>query len=210
MGEPQVMETWYNKRLYRSRTEARWAVFLDTLQEPFVYEEECFLLPPVHTWDGEQSVLAKDCDVLYLPDFWLPRAQQYIEVKPLGKHGAPMVGALELEKAYRLMMQEAAPVVLLCGQPGLVVPGDTFRLYVAFTPCDDAHEYLWCVCPVCGTAGMAYEGRSDRLACKNGGCARTPHGDGGESFDAPRLVHAFDVARNARFDWHDRQTIIGQ
>jgi len=55
--------------LYRSRTEAKWAVFLDTLfgHSPFLYEGQGFFLP-----NGDA----------YLPDFLLPGLSLYAEVKP--------------------------------------------------------------------------------------------------------------------------------
>lgn len=59
------IETEYNNRRYRSRTEARWAVFLTNLGIPFDYEKEGYDLNG--TW--------------YLPDFWIPTWDMFIEVK---------------------------------------------------------------------------------------------------------------------------------
>lgn len=50
------IETRYNGYRFRSRTEARWAVFLDALEIKYEYEKEGFDLI---------------CGP-YLPDFWLP------------------------------------------------------------------------------------------------------------------------------------------
>jgi hypothetical protein len=52
----QPIETRYNGHLFRSRLEARWAVWLDTLGIKYAYEHQGFNL------DGDR----------YLPDFWLP------------------------------------------------------------------------------------------------------------------------------------------
>ena len=49
--------TKYNGYYFRSRLEARWAVFFDALGIDYRYEDQDFVLP-----DG----------VRYLPDFWLP------------------------------------------------------------------------------------------------------------------------------------------
>lgn len=54
MGER--LETRYNGCLYRSRLEARWAVFFDALGVPYEYQHAGFTLEGV--W--------------YHPDFWLP------------------------------------------------------------------------------------------------------------------------------------------
>ena len=62
------IETVYNGYRFRSRLEARWAVFFDVLEIEYDYEPEGFDL------DG----------LWYLPDFWLPNLGQggtWIEIK---------------------------------------------------------------------------------------------------------------------------------
>jgi hypothetical protein len=61
------IETTHDGYRFRSRLEARWAIFLDSLGLEYVYEPEGYEFP-----DGTR----------YLPDFWLPRLDMYIEVKP--------------------------------------------------------------------------------------------------------------------------------
>lgn len=63
----KAIETRYNKHLFRSRLEARWAVYFDKLGIKWIYEPEGYELP-----NGER----------YLPDFYLPEHKVYIEVKP--------------------------------------------------------------------------------------------------------------------------------
>lgn len=60
------IETVYKGYKFRSRLEARWAVFLDETGVPYCYEHEGFDLDG--TW--------------YLPDFWLPESNHFIEIKP--------------------------------------------------------------------------------------------------------------------------------
>ena len=60
------IETVYNGYRFRSRLEARWAVFFDALGIDWEYEYEGFDL------DGEW----------YLPDFFLPSSMFFVEVKP--------------------------------------------------------------------------------------------------------------------------------
>ena len=55
------IETYYNNNRFRSRLEARWAVFFDTLGIKYEYEPEGFKMS-----DG----------TLYLPDFYLPESSQ--------------------------------------------------------------------------------------------------------------------------------------
>jgi hypothetical protein len=65
----KALPTMYNGTLYRSRTEARWAVFLDELfkRPAFYYEAQGYIVP------GGNG---------YLPDFLLPGQSLYAEVKP--------------------------------------------------------------------------------------------------------------------------------
>jgi hypothetical protein len=65
----KAIETHYKGYRFRSRLEARWAVFLDALDLEWQYEVEGFELS-----NGER----------YLPDFLLPKFNGgiYVEVKP--------------------------------------------------------------------------------------------------------------------------------
>lgn len=60
------IETYYNGYRFRSRAEARWAVFFDTIGIPYQYELEGYDLG-----NG----------IYYLPDFYLQKANQFFEVK---------------------------------------------------------------------------------------------------------------------------------
>lgn len=72
----KAIETQYKGYRFRSRLEARWAVFFDALGVKWEYEPEGYDL-------GELG--------WYLPDFWLPEAQFHAEVKPIGfEEIAPM------------------------------------------------------------------------------------------------------------------------
>jgi len=62
----KVIETVYNGYRFRSRLEARWAVFFDALDVKYEYEKEGFDI------DG----------IWYLPDFYLPDYNCWVEIKP--------------------------------------------------------------------------------------------------------------------------------
>lgn len=62
-----VLQTTYKGVEYRSRTEARWAVFFDVLGVSFHYEPEKFTLSD-RRW--------------YIPDFYVDDWKAFIEVKP--------------------------------------------------------------------------------------------------------------------------------
>lgn len=60
------IETHYNGYRFRSRLEARWAVFFDAAGIKYEYEPEGYMLK-----DGTK----------YLPDFWLPDFDIFAEIK---------------------------------------------------------------------------------------------------------------------------------
>jgi hypothetical protein len=94
--QAKAIETRYNGYRFRSRTEARWAVFLDELGIKYVYEPEGFNLNGL--W--------------YLPDFEIPEWDCYIEIKPTWPPTRQ-----ELDKAIRLCMGTKKKVYILAGQP---------------------------------------------------------------------------------------------
>lgn len=70
------IETEYAGYRFRSRLEARWAVFFDTADIEFRYEPEGFVLP----WSLTPA-WSKTKTFRYLPDFYLPGLQMWAEVK---------------------------------------------------------------------------------------------------------------------------------
>ena len=67
MGETiKPIETYYNGYRFRSRLEARWAVFFDSMGMEYQYEPEGYV--------GANGVP-------YLPDFYLIKEDMYAEVK---------------------------------------------------------------------------------------------------------------------------------
>lgn len=63
----KAIETTYKGYRFRSRLEARWAVFFDAIKTEWEYEKEGYDLG-AHGW--------------YLPDFWLPSLRCWVEIKP--------------------------------------------------------------------------------------------------------------------------------
>lgn len=66
----KAIETRYAGHRFRSRLEARWAVFFDAYDIPWEYEPQGFVIP---LENGESMP--------YLPDFLLPECGTWIEVK---------------------------------------------------------------------------------------------------------------------------------
>lgn len=92
----QAIETRYKGYRFRSRLEARWAVFFDALGIEWEYEKEGYDL-------GEAG--------LYLPDFWLPQVKMWAEVKPLD------LSPDERGKCEDLVITTGYPCLLLVGIP---------------------------------------------------------------------------------------------
>lgn len=95
------IETVYNGYRFRSRLEARWAVFFDTAGIAYEYEPEGFRLK-----DGTK----------YLPDFYLPWFKCYVEIKP-----RYMIRKEERKAKRKLEMlfddHEHCAVMICFGQP---------------------------------------------------------------------------------------------
>src|SRR6185295_1948564 len=102
-----AIETIYSGYRFRSRLEARWAVFFDRLELRWIYEPEGF------EWDGVGR---------YLPDFFLPKTVSrnersgigaYVEVKPDGYVITPYDHA----RYERLVIETRKPLMLVRGLP---------------------------------------------------------------------------------------------
>lgn len=92
----KAIETVYNGYRFRSRLEARWVVFFDTLGIRYEYEPEGYDL-------GEAG--------WYLPDFWLPDFQAWLEVKGV----SPSVE--EQEKCAALFQGSDYAALMGIGEP---------------------------------------------------------------------------------------------
>lgn len=92
----KAIKTTYNGVEYRSRTEARWAKFLELIDAGAQYEPEGFDL------DGEW----------YIPDFFLARTKCWLEVKPFA------ADTREERLGRKLSAASGLPVVIVEGNPG--------------------------------------------------------------------------------------------
>jgi hypothetical protein len=97
MKKLQAIDTKYNGYRFRSRLEARWAVFFDNLGMKYEYELEGFKLP-----SGKG----------YLPDFFLPDLSLFVEVKPTEK-----ISYLELQKMVEFSLDGDHQLLLIAGTP---------------------------------------------------------------------------------------------
>lgn len=137
----KAIETVFMGYRMRSRTEARWAFFMKKAGVEWSYESEGYDL------DG----------VRYLPDFYLPKQQCWLEVK-----GArPDYASPDREKARRLAQASEKSVFIISGEIGSDYVID------AYTPQGTLSygRWRWCVCVRCRTVGIARDGNAASLPC---------------------------------------------
>jgi len=92
------IETIYDGYRFRSRLEARWAVFFNSLGIHYEYEKEGYDL-------GKAG--------RYLPDFWLPQVEMWVEVKPVE------FTKEELQKCTALFKMTGCECLMLIGMPDM-------------------------------------------------------------------------------------------
>lgn len=188
----KAIETFYNGYHFRSRIEARWAVFFDDLGIAYEYEKEGYSL------EGAK----------YLPDFWLPRHDCWVEIK-----GTRDLS--ECDKASRLAQMAGQWTFVFGGKIDepeaayLDSPGG-YRTIRTAGSCAYGFEpgwrdwklafYLWSECPDCGEVGLA--GISEHILPhmhQDCGCKSLP------LTDSIRLKAAYATARQARFEHGERE-----
>lgn len=191
---PRAIETVYAGHRFRSRLEARWAVFFDTLNIPWEYEPEGFELP-----SGR-----------YLPDFWLPGIGWY-EVK----------GPEPTDREWHLIWEFGNATNDFVHTAVGPIPYDTNNIGRSQNPTTQPwlihrtgdHDYAWCVCPWCGAIGLEYEARGSRICTdRKGNQKHDPVrddpttrftgrlSDKGYTGDHPLIQAAYIAARSARFE----------
>jgi hypothetical protein len=189
MSDLRPIETRYRGYRFRSRLEARWAVFLDSLGVKFEYENQGFDL-------GSEGP--------YLPDFWLPVQECWLEIKGVW----PPVS--EQKKCAALAQQSRKCVFLFTGsdfaKPDVGDPMRGMWSHV-FWPerYDEEGDFSsgWGECIQCMDRvpffGIGDEGVSAWMEH-----ARDAHGGHIPlqiNYGSPRLLAAYVAARAARFEF---------
>ncbi len=98
MNAVRPIETRYKGYRFRSRLEARWAVFFDQAGIRYDYEPEGFALPS---------------GAAYLPDFYLPGLGVYVEIKP-----SLLIPYRGLAKLVEFAHAGGHKLLLIAGSPG--------------------------------------------------------------------------------------------
>lgn len=98
-----AIETVYKGYRFRSRLEARWAVFFDAAGVQWQYETQGYEV------DGHK----------YLPDFWLPEVRDWVEVK-----GDPDGLRKDFHRMRAILGRNSPLPGFADGSTGLIVLGD--------------------------------------------------------------------------------------
>jgi hypothetical protein len=173
-GPLRAIETEYRGFRFRSRTEARYAVFFDAAGIDWQYEVEGFHL------NGAR----------YLPDFFLPELRTYVEVKPTreaAEQAAPLLLALKEASGCNAMFG--------IGSPAVEPPDNFFWCWKRYDGSPDFCRARPAQCPFCN--------RLVFNATHPGTCAGTgvevlrwPPWRRSD-----RLLHALGEAQRARFEF---------
>lgn len=175
----KAIETKYRGYRFRSRLEAKWAVVFDNLNIRWLYEDEGFQFQ-----DGSR----------YLPDFWLPLMDMFVEVKggEIPDEDWRKIRVLSIASGKRVAVAKEVPSR---------APNDDDRFRVMFPQGDCDYGYSLCRCVACGVFGIEYNGRSGRINCC--GLGRETDRTG----DAPEILRAYAAARAARFE-HGESPVV--
>jgi hypothetical protein len=161
---PKPIETKYKGYRFRSRLEARWAVFFDALFIEWEYESEGYDLGKEFGW--------------YLPDFYIPRVEMFAEVKP------DICGYYDTKKYSHFAKVVNKTILFLVGPPEV-------RFYNGYTPdgltighfISNHHNYYtderrFYSCPGYPTpSGEGVESDEDYKAVEAARSARFEHGE---------------------------------
>ena len=192
-GEIKAIQTRYKGYHFRSRLEARWAVFFDALGIKWEYEKEGYDLGE-HGW--------------YLPDFWLPsfsirgelKRDVFIEIK------GSFPTQEEQDRCSHLAMKIHGSVFIFMGVPDC--EDGEGGLQFIYNPrgidCNDGHivikEFVWedndmhfYQCKKCNNIKIEFrEGNYMTCSCNN---ERNSYSD-----VTPELSNAYMASRSARFE----------
>ena len=205
MKKLKAIETNYNGYRFRSRLEAKWAVFFDALKVKYQYELEGFDL-------GELG--------WYLPDFFLSEQDAWVEVK--GKDPTQT----EIDKIATLCLQSRQTTIILSSTPGIHAGNvtaffrfqDTDSMPGGETPLDYLGNgvYAFGLTPIYGGVANFRQGRKDDrelwIVEQNHAYADCLNVIVRNKCRWPiineRLENAYSAARSARFEHSERNRRI--
>lgn len=196
----RAIETEYKGYRFRSRIEARWAVFFDALGIAWEYEREGYEL------ESSQG--------RYLPDFWLPDHRYWIEIKGAypslneRKHLSEFARGMPNDEVYlfcgsdfRVPYMNRERDFRMEGAWGRYFPSNYRDVCV-----EGQSGQVWAQCTDCmmegrETFGIMYGPFFKRHARKRHGWGENEPYCGGGCDDTRQIVRAYRTAQQARFEF---------
>ncbi|MFD9950557.1 hypothetical protein [Nonomuraea sp. NPDC059022] len=223
----QAIDTTYKGCRFRSRLEARWAVFFDTLGIRWEYEPQGYLVGPKRR--------------PYLPDFYLTELRWWVEVKgPMDRLDIPLL-LDAVHPAHGLGREDAfcmTNMLILGDIPTGEMPFGHLsirRSRAIGTPLRGQQPIIGAGCgghcaftgplfgfhfiaPACGILPDVEDDEFKTMLCRHGALlvpacrasSKQPRGDLTEAIPLPKapyaeyLEHAYVAARSARFEHGER------
>lgn len=188
------IETEYKGYRFRSRLEARWAIFFDALHLQWVYEDEGFQFDriPVRITTDWEKISGK-----YLPDFYFPKLNYYIEIK-----GRP---ATNFETLLCAALSSITDSKVYLFDSGMFLPGSSgFDYDAPFCSRFIRGEFsdsplMWMKCDKCGKIDITFDGwvhYSSQCKCYDDVNRKKWGGS-----NHPDIVAAYTKALSSRFEY---------
>lgn len=182
MTQIQAIETSYHGCLFRSRLEARWAVFFDALKLNWQYEPEGFKLST-----GEW----------YLPDFLLyfkNGPPLWIEIKPTSHPVDSFRTFIKDKMEHGAILREIADSRKINDEILGGISGDDYEYFHPANGWDK--NYQFCMHIQCTAIGFEKLGSSFKMPCE---CNKLTDRHPDRTYHHPRILEAYEAAKAARF-----------
>jgi len=173
----RAIQTEYAGHWFRSRLEARWAIYLDALGLTWTYEAEGYAM----TYNGQP--------VNYLPDFWVKEWKCFMEIKGGILRDEDRLKATALAA---MTNKETHGVLMAGGIPEMSDPRSPFVLFTGAA--DDPQKVA--VIP----SDQEFKGRGPTISLKGWRIIINPDIDAPVIKHKDRMMQALDKARRARFE----------
>jgi len=202
--------TKYNGILFRSRLEARWAVFFDYMNLKYFYEYEGFQLPrPMcKDYDSIDKIDRWETLINYVPDFYIPKmvggSDYWFEVKPIRSWNDDWthISKYELAKINRFgnFLEDNSRYGIIgdlkwCADLAHSLYDDNGPEFARQYKDGSDAPYYFCRCPKCGKIGFEFEGRMERSGC----CKEMSDFHKYRSYGDEMLQNAYSCAQKYRF-----------
>lgn len=197
----QAIETRYAGCRFRSRLEARWAVFFDTLGIPWEYEPEGIEIPRMAGGTTR-----------YLPDFWLPRSETHVEVKgtpPTSDYLEMLAEAIDFHGPLEGGLLLLGPIPDVSN--ATVALHSRVEWHKGVEPCKVTFDRLGCISVYTGIGGIDGDGTTapewPRSATWDARVLVVSiQGRSGHYRMAKEVKGAYEAARSARFEHGETPT----